>query len=71
MRFDVNALARSLALSLSRQPLGEGERLVRFDVNALALSLSLATVWHPVSKGEMGCDVNAHRVSLMATLRQG
>ena len=40
---------------------------------SLALSLSLATVWHPLSKGErlVGCDVNAHSVSLMATLRQG
>ena len=40
MRFDVNA--RSLSLSLSRQPLGQGERLVRFDVISLSLSLVLS-----------------------------
>ena len=40
MRTRSRFLTRSL--SLSRQPLGEGERLVRFDVNALARALSLS-----------------------------
>ena len=72
MRFAANALSRALSLSLSLSLALSLSHTLSLSLS-LFLCLSLALSFSIAGKGErfVRFDVNAHSVSLMASLRKG